>query len=108
MERLIVMDDVSGITNSCRKFAEFLTVSQKYRYHCVYVFHVIIPEKEVKKKILSQTNISIFFLPASHIIWFRKLFRVIVCRQQPNTFRCIQCGYIGSLLILPAEMNEIV
>ena len=92
MERLIIMDDVSGIANSCREFAEYLTVSQKYRYHCVYVFHIIIPEKEIWKKYLSQTNISIFFLPASHIKWFRKLFRVIVCRQQLNTFRCTQCG----------------
>ena len=31
MDRLIVMDDVSGIADSCKEFADFLTVSQKYR-----------------------------------------------------------------------------
>ena len=50
MYRLIVMDDVSGIADSCKEFANFLTVSRKYIYHCVYVFHMIIPEKEIWKK----------------------------------------------------------
>ena len=31
MDRLIVMDDVSGIADSCKEFANFLTVSRKYR-----------------------------------------------------------------------------
>ena len=57
MDRLIVMDDVSGIADSCKEFADFLTVSRKYRYHCVYVFHVIIPEKEIWKKIISKAII---------------------------------------------------
>ena len=35
MDRLIVMDGVSGIADDCKKFAEFLTVSRKYRYHCL-------------------------------------------------------------------------
>ena len=47
MDRLIVMDDVLGIADSCKEFADFLTVNQKYRYHCVYVFHIIIPQKEI-------------------------------------------------------------
>ena len=33
------MEDVSGITDISRKFANFLTVSRKFGYHCVYVFH---------------------------------------------------------------------
>ena len=32
MDRLIVMDDVSGIADSCKEFADFLTASRKYRY----------------------------------------------------------------------------
>ena len=47
MDRLIVRDDVSGIADSCKKFADFSTVSRKYRYHCVYVFHIIIPQREI-------------------------------------------------------------
>ena len=44
MDRLVVMDDVSGIAENCKKFAEFLAVCRKYRYHCIYVFHTIAPE----------------------------------------------------------------
>ena len=57
MDLLIVMDDVSGIGDFCKEFANFLTVSRKYRYHCIYAFHIIIPEKEIWKKFISQTNI---------------------------------------------------
>ena len=31
MDRLIVMDDVSGIADFCKEFADFLTVTRKYR-----------------------------------------------------------------------------
>ena len=34
MDCLIVMGDVSDIADNCKKFAEFLTVCRKYRYHC--------------------------------------------------------------------------
>ena len=63
MDRLILMDNVSGIAESCREFVAFLIVTEKYHYHChcVYVFHIIIPEKEIWKKNLSQTNIFNIF-----------------------------------------------
>ena len=41
MDRLIVMENVSGVADISKKFAKFLTVSRKFGYHCVYVFHVI-------------------------------------------------------------------
>ena len=61
MDCLIVMDDVSGIAGNCKKFTEFLTVCRKYRYHCIYVFHIIAPVSQIWKKILSQTNIFNIF-----------------------------------------------
>ena len=61
MDCLIVMDDVLGIAGNYKKFAEFLTVCRKYRYHCIYVFHIIAPESHVWKKIISQTNIFNIF-----------------------------------------------
>ena len=61
MDHLIIMDNVSGIAECCKEFVNFLTVSRKYRYHCVYVFHIIIPEKDIWKKIISQTNIFNIF-----------------------------------------------
>ena len=63
-DHLIVMDGVSGLANTSQKFASFLTVTRKFKYHCVYIFHIIHPEKSVWKSILSQTNILNIF-PAS-------------------------------------------
>ena len=41
MDCLIVMDDVSGVADISKNFANFLTVSRKYRYHCVYYMFFI-------------------------------------------------------------------
>ena len=35
LDRLIVMDDVSGVADVSKKFANFLTVSRKFGYNCV-------------------------------------------------------------------------
>ena len=43
LDQLIIMDDVSGVADVSKKFANFLTVSRKFGYNCVYVFHVIVP-----------------------------------------------------------------
>ena len=56
MDRLIVMDDVSGVAGISRKLATFLNVSRKFGYHCVYVFHVI-ATSQIWQKIIPQTNI---------------------------------------------------
>ena len=62
MDRLVVMDNVSGIADSCKEFADFLTITRKYSYHYIYVFHIIMPDKDIWKKIISQTNfLSILF-----------------------------------------------
>ena len=61
--RLIVMDDVSSLADTSSKFASFLTIAKKFKYHCLYIFHVIHPEKSVWKTILSQTNCLIYFQP---------------------------------------------
>ena len=63
-DRLIIMDDVSGLADESKKFAAFLTVTRKYNYSCVYIFHTVFPEKGNWRLILSQTNILNIF-PAS-------------------------------------------
>ena len=50
MDRIIVMDDVLGVADISNKFANFLTVSRKFGYHCVYVFHVIAPLHKFGRK----------------------------------------------------------
>ena len=47
-DRLIIMDDVSGLADETKNFASFLTVARKYRYSCVYIFHTIFPEKAIR------------------------------------------------------------
>ena len=64
LDRLIIMDGVSGVADVSKKFANFLTVSRKFGYNCVYVFHVIVPSSQIWQKIISQTNIFNLF-PAS-------------------------------------------
>ena len=57
------MDDVSGVADVSKTFANFLAVSRKFGYNCVYGFHVIVPARQIWQKI-SETNIFSFF-PAS-------------------------------------------
>ena len=47
-----------------KKIASFLTVSRKFGYNCVYVFHVTNPSSQIWQKIISQTN-SFNIFPAS-------------------------------------------
>ena len=64
LDRFIIMNDVSSVADVSKKFANFLTVSKKFGYNCVYVFHVIVPASQIWQKIISQTNIFNIF-PAS-------------------------------------------
>ena len=51
------MDNVSGKADfHLCNFADFLTVSRKYRYNAVCAFHVLQPSQEIWQKIISQTN----------------------------------------------------
>ena len=59
MDRLIVMDGVSGVVDISRKCATFLTVSRKFGYNCVYVFHIL-ATSQILQKIISQTIFNIF------------------------------------------------
>ena len=62
LDQLIIIDDVSGVVLMFLK--KFLTVSRKFGYNCVYVFHVIVPSCQIWQKIIPQTNIFNIF-PAS-------------------------------------------
>ena len=68
------MDDVSGIADISKYFSNFLTVSRKYGYNCVYVFHVINPSSQIWQKIISQTNIFNIF-PAT--VLFNSVSKII-------------------------------
>ena len=55
------MNDVSGLADRSNTFANFLTVTRRFVYHRAYIFHIILPEKEIWKKIISQTNVFNIF-----------------------------------------------
>ena len=40
-DKLIVMDDASGLADESDNFANFRTVSRKFNFTCVYVFHMM-------------------------------------------------------------------
>ena len=61
VNKLIVMDDVSGLADKSEDFSNFLTVSRKYGFSCVYVFHTIYPGRQSWEMIMSQTHIFNFF-----------------------------------------------
>ena len=60
IDKLIVMDDVSGFADKSDEFANFLTVSSKYRLTCLYIFHTIYPSRQNWEMIMSQTQIFFF------------------------------------------------
>ena len=117
MDRLIVLDDVSGVSDLSKIFANFLTVSRKYGYNVVYVFHVIIPSNQIWQKIISQTNIFNIF-PASvpfnsvskilqancisrgkgyipvRLFWLTRLFTELANSHEKN-WLTIDCGYVN-------------
>ena len=55
------MDDVSGLSDKYDNFVDFLAVSQKFKYSCVYIFHIIYSEKSIWKLILSPAKIFNIF-----------------------------------------------
>ena len=67
LDRLIVMDDVSGLADNSTEFSSFSTVSRKYRYTCVYIFHIIFLHMSNRQMILSQAKIFNIFLSASQL-----------------------------------------
>ena len=66
LDRVIVMDNVSGLVNKSTEFSSFLTVSRKYRYTCVYIFHIIFPHMSNLQMILSKLKLLTFFLQLSN------------------------------------------
>ena len=117
LDRLIVMDDISGVADVSKKITNFLTVSRKFGYNCVYVFHVIVPASQIWQKIISQTNIfSIFpasvphntvtkiiqsncilqskkYVPARSL-WLNRVFTDLANRHEKHCLT-IDCGYIN-------------
>ena len=94
-----------------------MTVSRKFRYNCVYVFHVIVPAIQIWQKIISQTNVFNIF-PASvprntvakiiqsnsilqskkyvpaRLLWLNRVFTDLASSHEKHCLT-IDCGYIN-------------
>ena len=93
------MDAASDVADIYKKFANFLTVSRKCDYHCVYVFHVIAPATQHWQKIISQTKIFNIFpssVPQNTVANILQSNSIV---QSKNMFQYVLCGLIGFLLI---------
>ena len=102
---LVVMDDVSGLAGTSQTFANFLTIARKYRYHCVYIFYTIHPEKGIWKSILSQTNILNIF-PASAPLNNVKKILESNCIRNTNNYIPVNSLWVTKLFIPIANTDE--
>ena len=85
IDKLIVMDDASGLADRCEDFSNFLTVSRKYGFSCVYVFHTIYPGRQSWEMIMSQTHIFNFFPGSVHSGRILKTLSLFASRER-NTY----------------------
>ena len=107
MDRLIVMDDVSGVADIRRskKLANFLTVSRKFSNHCVYIFHFITPAIQIWQKIISQTNIFNIFpssVPQNTVAKFLQS----NCIAQSKKYHPIRSLWLNRVFTNLANFNE--
>ena len=101
-DRLIVFDDVSGLTDESKKFASFLTVARKYNnYNCVYILHSIYV---TWRTILSQTNIYNIF-PATVPINSVKKILEGACIRKTSRYIPQSALWISRLFIELANRN---
>ena len=82
INKLIIMDDVSGLADKSEDFSNFLTVSRKYGFSCVYVFHTIYPGRQSWEMIMSQTHIFNFFPGSIHSGRILKTLSLFASRQK--------------------------
>ena len=85
VNKLIVMDNVSGLADKSEDFSNFLTVSKKYGFSCIYVFHTIYLGRQSWEMIISQTHIFNFFPGSIHSIRISKPLSLFASRQK-NTY----------------------
>ena len=84
LDKLIVMDDVSGLADKSNEFTNFLTVSRKYRMTCVFVFHTVYPTRENWQMILSQTKIFIYFPGSVQVCSAQRILSSFASRYRKN------------------------
>ena len=103
--RLIVMDHVSGLADTSKKFEKFLTVAHKFNYTYDYIFHIIYPEKVIRKSIILQTNIFNIFPASVPLSSVRKILESVCIRKTRKHIPQASL-WISRLFIELANRNE--
>ena len=103
VNKLIVMDDVSGLADKSEDFSNFLTVSRKYGFSCVYVFHTIYPGRQSWE--MSQTHIFSFFPGSVHSSRILKTLALFASTQK-NTYLPNQQVWLNKLYFKISNSEE--
>ena len=102
---LLIMDDVSGLTDKSEEFSNFLTVSRKYGFSCLYVFHNIYPGRQSWEMMMSQTHIFNFFPGSIHSSRILKTLSLFASRQK-NTYLPNQQIWLNRLYFQISNSKE--
>ena len=86
-DRLIVMDDVSGLTDRSNIFASFLTVTRKFGYHCVFC-----QKRKFGRKLHRKLIFLTFLQPLFLSKLSRRYCRLTLLEQQQDTYQLGLCG----------------
>ena len=105
IDKLTIMDDVSGLADKSDDFSNFLTVSRKYGYSCVYVFHTIYPGQQSLEMIMAQTHIFNFFPGLIHSGRILKTLALFASRQK-HTYLPNQQMWLNKLYFQISNSKE--
>ena len=105
VNRLIVMDDASGLADKSEEFSNFLTVYRKYGFSCLYVFHTIYSGRQSWEMIMSQTHIFNFFPGSIHSSRILKTLSLFASRQK-NTYLPNQQVWLNRLYFQISNSKE--
>ena len=105
VSRLIIMDDVSGLADKSEHFSNLLTVSRKYEFSCLYVFHTIYPGRQSWGMIMSQTHIFNFFPGSIHSSRILKSLSLFASRQK-NSYLPNQQVWLNKLYFQISNSKE--
>ena len=109
MDTLIVMDHVIGLADNSNDFANFLIVARKFGYSCVYIFHIIYPEKANCEMNLSQTKIiNIFPAWIEQSIALKIISDNCSCTKPCPTFQIKNYGLIEFLWNFHPKKKKII
>ena len=105
VNKLIIMDDVSGLADKSQEFSNFLTVSRKYGFSYLHVFHTIYLGRQNWEMIMSPTHIFNFFQGSIHSGRILKTLSLFASKQK-NTYLLNQQVWLNKLYFQISNFKE--